>query len=534
MTTLPRPSDFSPEAPHVAQRANAAAGVGGAPGAQLALLGLPGAQLGLDGRLELATPEARSAEPLLGTNAEFWTEAKTEPPAAKVWGAAQLVLDLGDTAAIPQLDLFERQHVQRVVLRTELGDAGFKSNLHKCDWVRVPLRKDGVVIVYRDERGNFHHSGHVRCQQWCCALCGPKRARSTAATLGAAIMRWFEGRRNGAGGRRDRPSRLSHRDVWMLTLTMPHKWHDMPGATVEKLYAAHALFIASPVWRAFRKQWGIAQAVRVLDNVHGSRNGTHPHFHIALFVSKARDRKHDVAENLDELGELLGWRSHYARRPGEKVSDWRRRRQRRCDEIGTVLWGAWHDALRAAGVEYTITGEALKLSPGENAAAYFTGWGLADEVAATTAKARSHLRLLDAAAAGVEGAGRAYVEWVAATHGRQWVTGLEDLRQLLDITDDDIEQHTREMRDARDAAAAERGEPVQLVKPLEVAIPPALHAAALSLGWPTVHKLCEAADEQGASPQLVVVDALCAERRRLELLRCRARSDAPRPTVASC
>jgi hypothetical protein len=528
--TLAHAPDPSREAPQLSQASAGAPPPCIGPGGQLALLGelsASGAQRGLDGRWY--SPEARSAEPILGTNAEFCAQRETEPPGAKLGGGpAQLVLDLADLEAVPQLGIFERQAVTRRVLREEMGDAGFSSNLHKCDWVRVPIRKDGVVIVYRDERGNYHHSGHVRCQQWCCALCGPKRARSTAATLGVAILRWLDGRRNDAGGRRDRPSRLTYRDVWMLTLTLPHRWQDMPGATVEKLYAAHAAFVKSPAWKAFSRRWGVKQAVRVLDNVHGSKNGTHPHFHIALFVSKARDYKHDTAETVDELGDLLGWRSHYARRAGESKAQWRRRRQRRCDEIGTTLWGAWSDALRDAGVVYPVAGEALKLSPGEQAAAYFTGWGLADEVAATTQKSRSHLRLLDAAAAGVAGAGRAYVEWVAASHGRQWVTGLEDLRQKLDISDGDIEEHTREMREARDAAAAARGEPVQLVKPHEVAIPDGLHAAALSLGWPTVHALCDAADTEGKTPQLVVIDALCEERRRLELLRTRQRAGPAR------
>jgi hypothetical protein len=66
------------------------------------------------------------------------------------------------------------------------------------------------------------------------------------------------------------------------------------------------------------------------------------------------------------------------------------------------------------------------------------------------------------------------------------------------------------------------------VKPLEVAIPDGLHAAALSLGWPTVHALCDAADTEGKTPQLVVIDALCEERRRLELLRTRQRAGPAR------
>lgn len=507
--TLPQPPDLSP-------------------GGQLALPGA-GGQLGLDGRvygharplpgqISVGGPtEGRSPEPILGPNAEFCTQCKTEP-ATDIGGSlpagpAQLVLDLGDTTAIPQLDLFARHDLQHAAMCAELGDAGFSSNLAKCGRTRVPNRKGGVVTMYRDDRGTWRHSGVVQCDHWCCAKCGPARARSTAAALGVAIDRWLNGRRNAQGGRRDRPSRLAFRDVWMLTLTLPHRLEDWPGATVEKLYAAHALFLRSPAWRSFCREWGISSAVRVLDNAHGGRNGTHPHFHIALFPSLARERAYPAD---DAPAHILGWRSLRSLSKDERALA--------CDAIATSLWGAWHDALRAAGVEYPVGAEALKLSPGEKAAGYFTAWGLADEVGATPQKARSHLRLLDAAGAGVEGAGAAFVHWYLSTQGKQWVTGLGDLRARLEITDEDIEAHAAELRAARDAAAAARGEPVVFVKPLQVEIPDALFASALSLGWASVHDVCNRADVEGVPVQLALVDALCAERRRLELLRARSRA----------
>src|SRR5262245_26886741 len=118
------------------------------PGGQLALPGADG-QLGLDGRVyghARALPaqiqsgvgiEGRSPEPILGTNAEFCTQCKTEPAPDNGGGLGlsstrQLVLDLGDTEAIPQLSLFERQRSQRYVLVKNLGrDVAWKLNLHK-------------------------------------------------------------------------------------------------------------------------------------------------------------------------------------------------------------------------------------------------------------------------------------------------------------------------------------------------------------------------------------------------------------------
>lgn len=494
-------------------------------GAQLAfnVRGVPG-QLGLDGRLygharplpgDASTdpppghPEGRSPESLLGTNAEFCTPVQ-DGASGGSGTPRQLVLDLADLVAVPQLDMWERKERQHAVLCAELGDAGFSSNLAKCGITRVPSRKGGVVTLYRDARGTWRHSGHVHCDQWTCASCGPSRARTTAATLGVAMDRWLNGRRNAEGGRHDRPARLAFRDVWMLTLTLPHRIEDWPGDTVDKLFDAHERFKRSAAWRAFCREWGIKSSVRVLDNAHGGKNGTHPHFHLALFPSLARDI--DTSDGAT----LLGWRAHRAMRKAD--------RRQRCDEIGAALWGAWRDALVEAGVTYAVGGEALKLSPGEKAAAYFTGWGLADEVGASTMKVRSHLRLLDAAAAGVEGAGGAFVQWVAATRGKQWVTGLGDLEQRLAITDEDIEAHIAKLRAARDAAAAERGEPVVLVRELQVDVPDALHAAALSLGWSTVHDVCTQADLDGRNAQLALTDVLCAERRRLDLLRTRRRA----------
>lgn len=526
--TLPRPSERSPAASESRWRDELA------PAAQPSLFAAAGSQRGLDGRWyehpEATAPKGPETEPLLGTNAEFCTRSsagETELPGAKLWGGHQLVLDLADTAAIPQLDLFTRRDLQHAVMCEQLGDAGFEHRLSKCGRTRVPNRKAGVVTLYRDERGTWHHTGHVKCEHMCCAKCGTGEARSTAATLGVGFTSWLHGRRNDQGGRRDRPERLRYRDVWMLTLTLPHKMADAPGATVEKLFDAHARFKRSAAWRNFCREWGINSAVRVLDPTFGGRDGVHPHFHIALFVEKARDRDERPERLVEEYepgkfrarDSLLAWRAHRAMSLDE--------RKRRCAEIGTVLWGAWHDALRAAGVEHMIGAHALELSPGEKAAAYFTGWGLADEVGATTAKHRSHLRLLDAAGAGVVGAGEMFVQWVAATHGKQWITGVGDLRARLEIRDEDIEAHVAELRRVRDAAAAERGEPVVLVRALQVDVPDALHAAALSLGWPQVHKVCSDADERGEVAQLALIDALCAERRRLELLRCRARGQPP-------
>ena len=403
---------------------------------------------------------------------------------------------------VPQLGLWERLDLAHGALCAHGGPGAFESRQAKCHRTR---RKKGAVRGYRTERGAWRWGGLVQCDLWACPSCGTRRARSTAATLGVAIDRWLR--------------RSEYTDVWMLTLTAPHRAEDLVGVTIERLYAAHAAFLKSPQWRAFVERWSVASTVRVLDVTFGGRNGAHPHFHVALFPSHAVD----IAR---EDGMLLST-AHKAR------SD-RDDRARRCDEIALDLWGAWESALRGAGVTRAVAGEAVKLSPAEKARSYFTAWGLADEVGATPAKARSHLRLLDAAGAGVAGAGAAYVEWCAAVHGRQWVTGLADLRSRLSISDEDVETYVAELRVKRDAALEAAGTPVQLVRPLSIVIPELLYPAALSLGWARVTAILDGADAGGlVEPQMALVDALRAESLRLDMLRIRriaGRDPPPAPS----
>lgn len=449
------------------------------PGGQLALP-VAGAQIGLDGRSYApAAPAApERSEPSLGPQHGVLHEPPERP------GPVQLALDLADVGRVPQLGLWDRLDHAHALLP-------FESRQAKCHRTR---RVKGPVNGYRTDRGSWSWSGLVRCGLYACPACGPRRARDVSAALGCAI-------------RKHRAS-ASHADVWMLTATIPHSSEDLVGATVERLYRAWSEFVRSSTWRAFSERWQLRPVVRVLDSTFGGANGAHPHFHVLLLPRGA-------ASVTREDGEVL-------------VSPWSSwpedERRARLAELTAGLWPAWDAACAAAGVERARGAQAIELTPAERAAAYFVAWGLADEVGASPAKARSHLRLLDARGAGVEDAGAAYVEWVAATSGRQWVTGLTDLRRTLGISDEDCEEYVAELRVARDAAAAARGEPVQLVRPLYVAIPELLYPAALSLGWARVIALLDDADARGLPPQAALLDALRAESLRLDLLRTRARA----------
>lgn len=441
----------------------------------------PGAQLALDGHDDApghaSAPEAApAAEPSLGP----LHAVSHHPP-----GPVQLDLDLGDTRAIPQLDLWARLDLAATYAppHAQLGrDDAWHTRAAKCHRTRRMFATP--VPGFRTERGGWSFAGLVRCGHWSCPACGVERAREVSAVLGLAIERWL-----GAG------MGLLTPDVWMLSLTMPHGRADHPGATLDGLFAAWEAFTRSRTWRKFRARWGVSSVVRVLDVTFGGRNGCHPHFHVALFPSLAATAWRDPEDGAMITAPIRGM-----------LDDDRRET---LDGLAVELRSAWGDALRAVGVTRGIAREALELTGGERAAAYFTAWGLGDEVGASTVKTRSHLRLLDAADVGHVAAGAAYTEFCQAVAGRQWVSsGLGDLKQRCGIDDAAIDAYRQRRQAERDAAAAARGEPVVFVRPLEVTIPALLYPAALRHGWRAIVATCNQADADGRDPQAALVDLL--------------------------
>lgn len=444
----------------------------------LALPGVLGSvQLALDGREEAPAPRAAPESPapqgprdesLLGP-----LHGVSDGPGRV--GSVQLELDLADTSAYPQLDLWSR-------LDQAAALADWDTRKAKCH--RTRRKALSPVPIYRTERGGYKAGNLVRCGQWACPACGVERARKVSAKLGLAIERH---RRSG--------DRFFRPDVWMLTLTMPHARQDHPGAVLDGLFASWDVFTHTAEWRTFRKRWGIASVVRVLDVTFGGRNGCHPHFHVALFPSNAATHEFD-----DGMMVTRSFRGMNDAARKEALA-----------ELGDELRPTWAAALRSVGVTRAIADESLDLAGGERAAAYFVGWGLADEVGATPVKQRSHLRLLDAAAAGAAAAGAAYTEFCAAVAGRQWVSsGLGDLCRRLGIDADALDEYRKREQKKRDDAAAARGEPVLLVAPFTVEIPAYLYPDALRLGWRVIIDTCEEAAAAGADVGAALVDRVMA------------------------
>lgn len=365
------------------------------------------------------------------------------------------------------MTLWERLDVAHAALSGGLFD-----RQAKCQRTRRVFLAD--VPLNRSDRGAWRAGALVTCGHWTCPSCGPYLAREVAATLGASIERWF-------GGSEGKYVDEDTLDVWMLTLTVPHSREDDVGVLVESLYKAASTFFRSRTWQRFEEEFGVRARVRVLDVTFGGPNGTHPHFHCALFLDGARPGfRHESRKSRErELAELDALPMLYTDRS---------------------LVDAWEAAVRQAGVELrdvdAFRDFAAKVSPSERAVAYFVKWGLADEVSNTPLKRDNHLRLLDAAGGGDDACAQMYVVWRAAVDGRQWVTGLADLRAKLGVTDDDLDTYIAELRRKRDEA-----EPPKLVAPISVVVRAHLWTRCLAVGMPTVLAEIDRAELAGEDPQ---------------------------------
>lgn len=442
------------------------------PAGQLVAPWTPGAQGGLDGRWYASSP----AEP--GTDAE--------PPLEGASASPQLGPPHGVSLHLtghPQLSLWDRLVIAQSLLRCRCRDGEHAHNLQmglcfdrqaKCHLTRRTF--DADVPLARSERGHWSASGLVTCGHWTCPACGPRIAREVAGTLGAAIHRWLSW---GEGMKAEEDPF----DVWMLTVTIPHDRDDATELVVDRLYRAWSEFSRSRAWSRFAERVGVKARVRALDVTFGGFHGTHPHFHVALFVDQVPGHRW-AAEQARELGQT-GATSTLAIDPG--------------------LVDAWIRALRRVGVALDEKREAdvrdigLQLQGADAAARYFTKWGLADEVGATARKAGSPLILLDAHGAGAAGAGALYRGWRSAVAGRQVVTGLADLRTLVGLDDDRIDEYLAERQ-----AELDKHAPPNLVAPLALIVRAHLWRAAARTGIANVIAEAERAELAGEDVQRAV------------------------------
>lgn len=441
----------------------------------------------------------------------------------------------------------------------------------KCWYVRRVADEDATVRRRETWRvstetvnpGAYSVSNLVQCGRYVCPACGPQLARSSAAALAVAFGRHLGGEilDDRAALRAiisdDSPICSSERlarveaestrwhDVWMLSLTIPHYSETPTATTIERLYASSSKLFSSPTWRRFAERWGIVGRVRVLDATFGGREGSHPHFHCALFVTRAGMPSGALARatrRREVLDELREWNSHDGERGYRgRADDGRTRlraelarledadrdsslvdvspmrtlpqesRQLFLDELSASLALAWLDSATSAGAEVRSRTEFLsrgaRLTPAEHAHTYFTKWGLAEEVGATTSKSNNHLRLLDLVGDGVDVAGDLYLDFRRATVGRTWVTGLGDVRAYFAVSDDDINAYLEELNRKRRLQLEELGHVTVDVRALEFTIPARYHVAAIHalyadlVGWDAVFRYADDVDAAGGDVQ---------------------------------
>lgn len=404
--------------------------------------------------------------------------------------------------------------------------AGQFDRQSKCNRTRY-VKPGESVWMHRAESGSWSLRGVVQCGHATCPACGARMCRETATTLGAAMARHLNAGARihvddaaDAGAASEQQRKLAGvergHDCWMLTATIPH-YDDGAAVDVARLYRAWATFLRSRGWRRFKARWGIVAVVRVLDATHKNIRRPHPHFHVALFPTASwmpKERSSSWDGTVDAIPDAPALGGMFSKAD----------RTRFLDELRGGLTPAWESAVVDAGAPIRDLAQfrthGLNLQPCEDAGAYFTKWGLAEEVGATSMKADNHLALLDACGAGDNAAGDAYILWRAAVDGRQWVSGLADMCKAIGVTDLDREIFAAEARRKRELQAVEEGRPLVKVAPLQLEIPATLYAVALGLGWQTVIDVVTAAEAAGvADLNASLVDLLTSATRNARQVR---------------
>jgi hypothetical protein len=517
-----------------------------------------GAQLGLDGvAYATASPEPRSGETSLGKGSRSFGTAEGEGGGGEVdRGPAP---DPADYQRLLQQSLSPPPPARQLVLLDETWDAAPRQQSmwsqldarrplvpkrqEKCQ--RCKFKKDSEVGLHRSESKRWRLSDVIQCGLHTCPCCGRRKARVTSALLGVCFERHRELHTDG--------------DHWMLTLSVPHRLSDGVARTNEWLYDACARFWDSRAWEHFAARWGVSSRVRVYDAVHGGANGTHPHFHVALFPTSTRipvattirlqitelerelelerrarrrrkqgqrglttnaEREEDRAWEIAAAERMMEMRAMYEAAlvagdadqiPMRDVPQPLRRAFLR--ELVSELLPAWKACLKVAGCPHAVNSHAIDLLPSEKAETYFVKWGLAEEVGLSVEKDRSHLRLLDIVCADLGAqsdiAADLYRNFNTAMHGRTWVTGMADTCRRLGVEKGDVADYIKRMRERRDRELARQGaEPLPTVPELHLVVRAHLWGSFLALGHEHVFSWLDATCERVANDVIRVQNEL--------------------------
>lgn len=456
-------------------------------------------------------PEGASVEPSLGTLCRLSVAAQKAPSSQELkWARLSTLWDYGDDR--------------------EATDSERKGErFGQCNKVRyLDPKGDREVEIFRSETGAYSHSGLIQCgNAHCCPVCSEKKARAACNVLSCALKKHL------AGGPKN--------DVWMATLTIPHKKGSSMLELKEKLCSAWATMAASHRWRTFRRKYGISVVVRAFESTFGA-NGWHPHFHVLLFVEESVWQKNGALHPIRTAfsakapphptirplisGDPL---RHMGARPigaemaplGEESSEL----EKIVKALNCEVYRLWeHACLKVHAVTEAqipaFSTHGVHLARGDKTALYITKWGLADELTMHGYKNSTAFGLLDKMGEGDRRAGAIFMEFARATKGLAVISGLGKLRKHLDLSEEDIAAHAEWLKEEKEKRLLAEGKPLPAKVPtINLVIPRVYFARAIGKGWPAVHAEIERAELAGECEQTALIEYLSrpkGERKRNE------------------
>jgi len=150
----------------------------------------------------------------------------------------------------------------------------------KC--LRVPTSSHSVDIHKTIATETYHYQNLRTCGSvWHCPCCAAKISEKRKSEVQRAITA-----HETAGGQ-----------VYLLTVTLPHRLNQHLKTVLGTLLKAHTAFEKDRVYReGFKTTSGLVGRIRGLEVTYGA-NGWHPHLHLLLFVNRITNIKtteHDL------------------------------------------------------------------------------------------------------------------------------------------------------------------------------------------------------------------------------------------------
>ena len=250
-----------------------------------------------------------------------------------------------------------------------------------------------VQVLLDVAHGKAHYGGLMRCGSvWVCPVCGSAVTERRANEL------------------RDGLARHPELKPVMVTVTLQHRRGDSLAGLLKALKEGMRFARSGRGWEGVKRGSGVVGSVTATEVTYSHRAGWHPHEHILFLCLGDVDVEGLRAFIADRFGA-------YLQREGRYVS-----------------------------AEYGVQAVA-----GDSAAAsYLSKWDTAAELAKGNVKAvrsdggMSPMMLLARAGDGDELAGRLFVEYAEALHGKRLLTYTKGLRDLLGMNEDKTDEEVAE------------------------------------------------------------------------------------------